>query len=148
MCTSITQQFGGSLQFAAREVNVHFSNMRRFRELLVVHPTSPGPACSPSRWPESSRPDSCCNNPLCIAKEFLHHHSFCLREAYLHASRPHRGLHLTAARRQNRRERANALIRCRLARWRGVFCADVPRFFTGQSGWQATCGCGVMVWAY
>lgn len=40
MCISITQQFGGSLQSAAREVNLHLSNMRRFRELLVVHPTS------------------------------------------------------------------------------------------------------------
>ncbi|ROL49256.1 hypothetical protein DPX16_16871 [Anabarilius grahami] len=42
-----------------------------------------------------------------------------LREAHLDARRPHRGLDLTAVRRRNRLEWANAHIRWRLALWRG-----------------------------
>ncbi len=45
-----------------------------------------------------------------------------LREAHLHARRPHRGLDLTAVRCRNRLEWANAHIRWRLALWRGVLC--------------------------
>ncbi len=51
-----------------------------------------------------------------------------LREAHLHARRPHRGLDLTAVRRRSRLEWANAHIRWRLALWRGVFFADESRF--------------------
>lgn len=51
-----------------------------------------------------------------------------LREAQLHARRPHRGLDLTPARRRNRLEWANAHIRWRLARWRGVLFTDESRF--------------------
>ncbi len=51
-----------------------------------------------------------------------------LREAHLHARRPHRGLDLTAVRRRNRLEWANAHIRWRLALWRGVLFTDESRF--------------------
>ena len=51
-----------------------------------------------------------------------------LREAHLHARRPHRGLNLTPVRRRNRLEWANAHIRWRLARWRGVLFMDESRF--------------------
>ena len=47
-----------------------------------------------------------------------------LREAHLHARRPHQGLDLTAVRRCNRFESANAHIRWCLARWRGVLFRD------------------------
>ncbi len=64
-----------------------------------------------------------------------------LREAHLHARRPHRGLDLTAVRRRNRLECANAHIRWRLALWRGVFFTDE---FTVQGRWQTACmaSCG------
>ncbi len=48
----------------------------------------------------------------------------CLREAHLHAHCPHQGLDLTAVRRRNRLEWANAHIRWRLAFWRGVLFMD------------------------
>ena len=51
-----------------------------------------------------------------------------LREAHLHARRPHRGLDLTPVRCRNRLEWANAHIRWRLARWRGVLFTDESRF--------------------
>ncbi len=51
-----------------------------------------------------------------------------LREAHLHARRPRRGLDLTAVRRHNRLECANAHIRWRLALWRGVLFTDESRF--------------------
>ncbi len=51
-----------------------------------------------------------------------------LREAHLHAHRPHRGLDLTAVRCRNRLEWANAHIRWHLALWRGVLFMDESRF--------------------
>ncbi len=51
-----------------------------------------------------------------------------LREAHLHARRPHWGLDLTAVCRRNRLEWANAHIRWRLALWRGVLLTDESRF--------------------
>lgn len=112
--------------------------MRRFRELLVVHPTS---LTTPAQdlhvqhvhlhdGLRSAARTAAATTRFCIAKEFLHHQNFCLREAHLHASRPHRGLQLTFG----------ALERCVLHG-----CAPV---FTGQGGWQTACGCGVVVWAY
>ncbi len=90
-----------------------------------------------------------------------------LREAHLHAHRPHRGLDLTAVHRRNRLEWANAHIRWRLALWRGVFFTDESRFSLyradgRQRVWRhvgerfadvnvvdrvAHGGSGVMVWA-
>ncbi len=52
-----------------------------------------------------------------------------LREAHLYARHPHRGLDLTAVRRRNRLEWANAHIRWRLALWRGVLFTDEEDFF-------------------
>ncbi len=52
----------------------------------------------------------------------------CLREAHLHACRPHRGLDLTAVRRCNRLEWANAHISRHLELWRGVLFTDESRF--------------------
>ncbi len=51
-----------------------------------------------------------------------------LVSTHLHARRPHRGLDLTAVRRHNRLEWANAHIRWRLALWRGVLFTDESRF--------------------
>ncbi len=51
-----------------------------------------------------------------------------LREAHLHARRPHRGFDLTAVRRRNRLEWANAHIRWHLSLWRGVLFTDESRF--------------------
>ncbi len=51
-----------------------------------------------------------------------------LREAHLHAHRPHRGLDLTAVRHRNRLEWANAHIRWHVALWRGVLFTDESRF--------------------
>ncbi len=71
-----------------------------------------------------------------------------LREAHLQARRPHRGLDLTAVRRCNRLEWANAHIRWRLSLWRGVLFTDESRFadvnFVDR---VAHGGGGVMVWA-
>ncbi len=51
-----------------------------------------------------------------------------LRETHLHARRPHRGLDLTAFRRRNQLEWANAHIRWHLALWRGVLFTDESRY--------------------
>ncbi len=51
-----------------------------------------------------------------------------LREAHLHDRRPHRGLDLTAVRRCNRLEWANAHIWWCLALWKVVFFMDESRF--------------------
>ncbi len=51
-----------------------------------------------------------------------------LREAHLHARHPHRGLNLTAVRRRNQLEWANAHIQWCLALWRGVLFTDESRF--------------------
>ncbi len=61
-----------------------------------------------------------------------------LREAHLHARRPHRGLDLTAVRRRKRLEWTNAYIQWRLALWRGVFFTDESRFslYRGQRVWH------------
>ncbi len=51
-----------------------------------------------------------------------------LREAHLHACRPHRGLYLTAVYRRNRLEWANAHIRWHLALWRGALFTNESWF--------------------
>ncbi len=90
-----------------------------------------------------------------------------LREAHLHARRPHRGLDLTAFRCRNRLEWANAHIRWHLALWRGVLFSDEYRFSLYRADgrqhvgrlagerfadvnvvdWVTHGGGGVMVWA-
>ncbi len=51
-----------------------------------------------------------------------------LREAHLHALRPHRGIDLTAVCRRNRLEGVNAHIQWRMALWRGVLFTVESRF--------------------
>ncbi len=51
-----------------------------------------------------------------------------LRQAHLHARRPHRGLDLTAVCHRNQLEWANAHILWRLALWRGVLFIDESQF--------------------
>ncbi len=66
-----------------------------------------------------------------------------LREALLHAHCPHRGLDLTAVRRCNRIEWANAHIRCHLALWRGVLFTDESRFSLYRAdGRRCMASCG------
>ncbi len=93
--------------------------------------TSPGPP-----HPASSPPRSSETATLTAAATIgLHNQRISaqtvrnrLREAHLHARRPHQGLDLTAVRHRNRLEWANAHIRKRLALWRGVLFTDESRF--------------------
>ncbi len=67
-----------------------------------------------------------------------------LREAHLHACRPHRCLDLTAVCHRNRLEWANAHIRWHLALWRGVFFMDASQFSLyradgRQRVWRSVC---------
>ncbi len=148
MCSFITQHngmltAGMSSRAVARESNVNFSTIsrhqRRFREFgstsnqpasqpqTVFNHTSPGPPHPASSPPWSSET----SHRTAAATTGLHNQRISaqtvrnrLREAQLHARHPHRGLNLTAVRRRNWIEWANAHIRWRLALWRGVFFTD------------------------
>ncbi len=92
--------------------------------------TSPGPPHPASTPPRSSRPAT----RTAAAIIGLHNQSISeqtrnhLREAHLHARRPHQGLDLTAVCCRNRLEWANAHIRWHLALWRGILFTDESRF--------------------
>ncbi len=69
-----------------------------------------------------------------------------LREAHLHARRPHRGLDLTEVRRRNRLECANGHIRWRLALWRGILLTDESRFWLYRADGRQHVWCRVGEW--
>ncbi len=132
--------------------------------------TSPGPpypASSPPRSSETATRTAAATIGLHNQRISAQTVRNCLREAHLHARRPHRGLDLTAVRHRNRLEWANAHIRKCLAFWRGVLFTDESRFSLyradgRQREWRhvgerfadvnvvdqvAHGGGGVMVWA-
>ncbi len=176
---------GMSTRAVARELNVHFSTIsllqRRFREFGSTsnrplkrrpHVTTPAQDLHIQHLhlQDHLRPAT----RTAAATIGLHNQRISaqtvrnrLREAHLHARRPHRGLDLTAVRRRNRLEWSNAHIRLRLALWRGVLFTDESRFSLYRADgrrrvWRrvderfadvnvvdrvAHGGSGVMVWA-
>ncbi|KAL0152888.1 hypothetical protein M9458_051821 [Cirrhinus mrigala] len=69
-----------------------------------------------------------------------------LREAHLHARCPHRGLDLTAVRRCNQLEWANARVRWRLVLWRGVLFTHESRFSLYRADGRQRVWCRVGDW--
>ncbi len=93
--------------------------------------TSPGPphpASSPPRSSETATRTAAATIGLHnqrISAQTVRNH---LREAHLHAHRPHQDLDLTAVRLRNRLEWSNAHIRWGFALWRAVLFTDESWF--------------------
>ncbi len=171
---------GMSTRAVARELNVNFSTIshlqRRFREFGSTsnrphngraHVTTPAQDfhIQHLHLQDHLRPATCTaaatiglHNQIISAQTVRNR----LREAQLHVRHPHRGLNLTAVRRRNRLEWANAHIRWHLALCRGVLFTDESRFSIyradgKQRVWHRVGErfadvnivdrCGVMVWA-
>ncbi len=134
---------GMSTRAVARELNVHFSTIsrlqRRFREFGSTSNNRRPRVTTPAQdlhiqhlhLQDRLRPAT----RTAAATIGLHNQRISaqtvrnrLREAHLHARRPHRGLDLTAVRCRNRLEWANDHIRWRLAPLRGVLFTDESRF--------------------
>ena len=130
-----------STRAVARELNVHFSTIsrlqRRFRQFgsLNLRPRVTAPAQDLHTQHVHHQDRLRAATRTAAATIGLHNQRISaqtvrnrLREAHLHPCCPHRGLDLTAVRRHNPLEWANAHIRWRLARWRGVLFTDESRF--------------------
>ncbi len=154
---------GMSTETVVRELNLHFSTIshlqRRFREFGSTssrpHVTTPAQDLHIQHLhlQDRLRPAT----RTAAATIGLHNQRISaqsvrnrLREAHLHAHRPHQGLDLTVVRRRNRLEWANAHIRWLLALWRGVLFTDKSRLSLYRADVvdrMAHGGGGVMVWA-
>ncbi len=148
MCSFITQHnatdvasFEGACNWHADCRNVHQSCCPWIECSFLYHKLSPKAFQRIWHYIQlASQPQTTCNNTspgatrTAAATISLHNQRISaqtvrnlLREAHLHACRPHRGLDLTAVRRRNQLEWANGHFWWRLALWRVLF-TDESRF--------------------
>uniref|UniRef100_A0A9J7X3P3 Transposase Tc1-like domain-containing protein n=1 Tax=Cyprinus carpio carpio TaxID=630221 RepID=A0A9J7X3P3_CYPCA len=121
---------GMSTRAVARELNVHFSTTRPLQRPRVTTPAQDRHIQHlhlQDRLRQATQTAAATiglHNQRISAQTVRNH----LREAHLHAHRPHQGLDLTAVRRRYRLEWANADIQWHLALWRGVLFTDDSQF--------------------